>query len=587
MTREDINEAKRRLPLPELMKQLGFGEQAKKNARCPFHHADTNPSFSVWQANNGAWFWKCHAGCGEGDEISFLAKRRAVPFAKAAKLYLEMAGVIDQTPKPKQALAREPQPGNGAISLSSTEEAAIASLAALSSPEYERQRKEWAKRLSYRAVVLDKLVEEKRAKGNGALQGNAMVLPEIELWPESVNGAQTLDEIAETFRRYVAFPRGGADALALWCAHSHLFHAFLCSPRLNISSPERGCGKTTLRDVISLFVPRPVLTENLSVAVLFRIVDAHTPVILADEYDAWLKDNEELRGLLNAGHRRGAKVYRCEGDGHEVRGFNAYTPAVLCGIGALPGTLHDRSIVLRLERAKQGELSARFDPRHTDSEKELCRKLARWCADNRERIAACDPVLPDGVFNRQADNWRPLFAIAEIAGGNWPKRCADAFAQLTSRNDVDAESLRVNLLADIRQIFTGERMFSSELIDALQQMSERPWAEVNRGRPITERWLARNLAAFGIHSKTLRIGEDRAKGYELADFSDAFERYVSGQGDFIRDSVTYEGKSDSSTRDKRENVTDEKTASTEGMSRCHAYGSPEGQNVEDSDTYEW
>jgi hypothetical protein len=229
---------------------------------------------------------------------------------------------------------------------------------------------------------------------------------------------------------------------------------------LNISSPERGCGKTTLRDVISLFIPRPILTENLSVAVLFRLVDAGAPVILADEYDAWLKDNEELRGLLNAGHRRGAAAYRCEGDSHEVRAFNAFAPAVLCGIGALPITLHDRSIVLRLERAKQGELSARFDPRRVDSEEECRQKLARWCADNRERIASADPTLPESVFNRQADNWRPLFAIAEVAGGDWPERCTDAFAKLSSQNDADSESLRVNLLADIRQIFTSERMFS-------------------------------------------------------------------------------------------------------------------------------
>jgi putative DNA primase/helicase len=299
------------------------------------------------------------------------------------------------------------------------------------------------------------------------------------------------------------------------------------------------------------------LTENLSVAVLFRLVHAQAPVILADEYDAWLRDNEELRGLLNAGHRRGAAVYRCEGDSHEVREFKAYTPAVLCGIGALPGTLHDRSIVLRLARAKPGELSERFDPRHTERETELCRQLAGWCADNGRRIQEIDPVLPGGVFNRLADNWRPLFAIAEAAGEDWPKRCADAFAKLSNQNDTDSESLRVNLLADIRQIFRSERMFSKDMIDALKEMSERPWSEIYRGKAITERWLARNLAGFGIHSKTLRIADERAKGYEVADFREAFERYLPREeGDSIRDGVTNERESDSAIRDKSENVTD-------------------------------
>src|SRR5262249_46243595 len=112
MTREQINEAKRRLPLPSLMKALGLGERAEKNARCPFHD-DQHPSFSIFQGNNGDWFWKCHAGCGEGDEIAFLAKREGASFIEAATFYCEMSGVIGETPKPKQGLTGSVQSANG------------------------------------------------------------------------------------------------------------------------------------------------------------------------------------------------------------------------------------------------------------------------------------------------------------------------------------------------------------------------------------------------------------------------------------------------------------------------------------------
>src|SRR5260370_28390436 len=114
------------------------------------------------------------------------------------------------------------------------------------------------------------------------------------------------------------------------------------------------------------------------------------------------------------------------------------------------------------------------------------------------------------------------------------------------------------MLADVRQIFTEERMFSKDVIDALKEMTESPWTEICRGKPITERWLARNLAAFGIHSKTLRIDHERAKGYELEDFSNVFERYLRSdhQAESIRDSVTYEGNGEFSIRDNSENVTD-------------------------------
>jgi hypothetical protein len=108
------------------------------------------------------------------------------------------------------------------------------------------------------------------------------------------------------------------------------------------------------------------------------------------------------------------------------------------------------------------------------------------------------------------------------------------------------------LLADIQQIFAGkwapapegvsplplERVFSKDLIEKLAEMKERPWPEVCRGKPVTERWLARKLAAFGIHSKNLRIGEEQAKRYELADFAEKFDRYLSDiQGEFIRPTV--------------------------------------------------
>jgi hypothetical protein len=150
-----------------------------------------------------------------------------------------------------------------------------------------------------------------------------------------------LAEVADILSRYVFLPSGAADVLTLWIAHAHAFRAFVHSPRLNIRSAEKGCGKTVLRDVLATLVPRPLPVENMTTAVFFRLVELHGPTVLADEYDGWIHNNEELRAALNAGHKRGGGIPRCVGDDHEPRLFAVFTPAVLCGIGALPGTLHE------------------------------------------------------------------------------------------------------------------------------------------------------------------------------------------------------------------------------------------------------
>jgi putative DNA primase/helicase len=260
----------------------------------------------------------------------------------------------------------------------------------------------------------------------------------------------------------------------------------------------------------------------MSAAVLFRLVDQFQPTLLLDEVDTYLHQAEELRGLLNAGHKRGACAYRCEGDGNSVRAFNAFAPAALAGIGSLPATLQDRSICIPLVPAPQARLPAHFDPLHTKPEHIIARKFARWTKDNFATLAACNPPLPHGAFNRLADNWRPLLAIAQVAGGLWPQRALDAFAKLSAKPTLTSQDLSLTLLADIPAIFAeahAQRLFSSTLVDSLCAIKSRPWSgTVSVPKPITETWLARRLAPLGIRSQIMRIGQHRARGYHLADF---------------------------------------------------------------------
>jgi putative DNA primase/helicase len=465
-----------------------------------------------------------------------LSKAREAALAVRARLVLPQFPDLSRNPTDFNDLAalagiaEVKQQIERAALANETDEETFVRLATLPPVKYDRCRKQEAVRLGIRPATLDAEVLKYRPHTEIGEQGSAVEFPNVEPWGQAVNGAQLLSDVANTFSRYLALPPGAADALALWTSHAHEFEAFTHTPRLDICSPDKGCGKTTALDVTATMTPRALRTESITAAVLFRLVEQHKPTLLLDEVDAYLNDAEELRGLLNAGHKRGAKAYRCEGENNTVRGFTAFAPAALAGIGALPGTLHDRSIIVRLARAKAGEVPARFDSRRIQPETDLCRKLARWAADNFDSLKNCDPQLPETAFNRLADNWRPLFAIAEIAGGNWPKRAADAFARLTSAEDLDAQGIGTTLLADIAAIFTAEgtdRLASAKLAESLTAIEGRPWAEWGKHRkPISPNQLANQLRRFDVSPDTIRIGDETPRGYLLTDFQEAFDRYL-------------------------------------------------------------
>jgi hypothetical protein len=149
-------------------------------------------------------------------------------------------------------------------------------------------------------------------------------------------------------------------------------------------------------------------------------------------------------------------------------------------------------------------------------------------------LARIDPDLPKELVNRTADNWRALFAIADVIGGPWPERVAEAARRLTGQ-DTHLDSLAHQLLADTRATFDAhnlDRMSSESLITALITDPEKPWQEFKAGKPITQRQLATLLKPFGILPKNVRVkreagGEKVTKGYERDQFTDAWGRYVT------------------------------------------------------------
>jgi putative DNA primase/helicase len=375
---------------------------------------------------------------------------------------------------------------------------------------------------------------EPEAKDEDTKSGRPLALPEPEPWPQPVDGGELLDEIGKGIRTYVVFDKAAADAVALWVVAAHAFDSFGIFPRLLVTSPEKRCGKSTLLDSIERLVPRPLSAANITAAALFRVIEAARPIVILDEADTFARDNEELRGVINAGHKRNGTVVRIveTGGDYQPRQFSVWAPVVLAAIGHLPGTIEDRSIIVALKRRKPDEKveSLRLDrPNGLDV---LARKAARWAADHADAVREANPAVPGSIINREADNWRPLLAIAEAAGGNWPERARQIATEFAG--EVDDDSRRTQLLVDIRAAFQvqkeTDRISSETLVTYLIGLEDRPWAEWSKGRPLSKNQLARLLKPLRVSPGTIWFtGGDTAKGYYRAAFDDAFARYTPSQ----------------------------------------------------------
>jgi len=274
-------------------------------------------------------------------------------------------------------------------------QAEFARLAALAPLEYERERKEAAKRLGVRVGALDDEVEQRRAEAVESARSDG-ILCDPEPWPHAVDGAALADAIVKQLRRFIVLPEHAAEAASLWVVHAHAHDAAEHSPSLAVQSAEMRCGKTTFLCVIADLVPRAMPAANISPAALFRAVEKYSPTLLIDEGDSFLRDNVEMRGILNSGLTRGsAYVIRCDGEVNDPKQFRTWCPKLIALIGKLPGTLQDRSIVVSLQRKLANERVERYRRlKHSPVLHELRSQCARWASDHLERLKTADPMMP-------------------------------------------------------------------------------------------------------------------------------------------------------------------------------------------------
>ena len=460
---------------------------------------------------------------------------------------VKLTGQIDQTTEARKrvldqaarAAARSADPVVREIGEDVAEESAalgveLAALAELTTFGYDKVRKAKAKELGVRVTSLDDAVERLRGDGGRGPSGSEIVFPEVEAADSVLPGSDILDRIADRTRKHVVMTDVQRDSAALWTMHTHCHDAAEHSPILIFESPEPACGKTTAMHTVSKMVPRSLETSNVSVPALFRLVEKYKPTIGVDEADTFATDNDELRGLLNSGHdRESAQFIRLVGDAsnYEPRAYATWSPKMMALLGKrLHPTLISRAIRLVLQRAAEDEEKTIEPLRKASVDlRYLAGQAAGWARDHLEALSKAEPELPAGLRGRDADNWRPLIAIADAAGGDWRERARAAALALVDKDE--GRTWGNLLLGDLRNLFdqvgVDGVIFTEELLKLLPEIPDRPWGDM-RGKPITAITLGKLLRPYRDKtlpktSTTVRRGKTTAKGYHREWFYEIFQ----------------------------------------------------------------
>jgi len=366
--------------------------------------------------------------------------------------------------------------------------------------------------------------------------------------------SELLSEIQELLTRYIVFVDESQPlAAALFVMNTYLFDLHSVTPYLWVTAAEKECGKSLLLQVLETVVNKPWLTVDTTQAALYHRIENRKPTVLIDELDSKTAETRNaLVSVLNAGYRARGVVSRQaqdrQGNWTIDEDYHVYSPKVMAGIGSyLQDTTLSRCIPVELRRKMPTEQVADFEEDRTWGETESLREnLPRWAEVARGVIHEMDVVPLEVDSARVKEIWKPLLAIADLAGIGELARVG-AKALHSERVLSEGEQL----LDSFRQIFWGKVGVEDGWISTfgalfvLEDMEDRPWGDVfgrldtQRDRLKAARELGRRLKLYNIppagpdgkpvsRQHKFEVGEHAGNhnGWHVSWFQDAWQRYL-------------------------------------------------------------
>jgi hypothetical protein len=368
-------------------------------------------------------------------------------------------------------------------------------------------------------------------------------------------GAMTLDQTRAFYAQFFAFPSSAhLDAFTLWAAMTHMRNPegeFVgqTAPRCIIRADVAGAGKSLLGRLAELTIGNGNLVSLPSYWGVVRGISERNQTVIVDNYDTIRRGRSDILNLLLIGaYKHTAEIMRGKQGEEEL---DVFGPMAITAVGRKLRVDSDfapvleRSIVIDVEKKADHVQLDEFDnadPQHMSRALGIRAALARWGQDVAAEYQTMRPALP--LHNRERDMWRPLVAVAELAGGDWPDRADralrvlvlgeavapaaddDPFARLTP-----AERTMVEVAHAFRQ--AGEPAHLST-VDLLARMATLPggkrWSvpelgDDDRTRVLRSRTmsLSADLDMFGVVRSSVKVpmGEGRSvNGWHWSDIRD-------------------------------------------------------------------
>ena len=351
-----------------------------------------------------------------------------------------------------------------------------------------------------------------------------------------------LDRIDHFIRRFLILPNeSDYTIVSLWIAHTYFTHKIKTTPRLAIISPEYGCGKSRVLEVLESLTFKGEKLDHHTRSYLMRTVDlireefSRSPTLLIDEIDSVFRKNSEegeaTRAFANTGYRATGFYGITEGDSKKTpTKFKTFAPMALAGKGeVLPESVMTRAVIIRLQRRMGNEYIEDFLTDLVAFEaKELSEELLNWSDYRAQDISTLNPDLP--VRDRDREVWLPLFIVAHLAGEEWIKRAEIALANIQEAKSDNTLPRERELLSDLWKIFQRQdkdKIKSAAIILGLIEMPDSEWDSYIFGKPINERALAKKLRTYGIKPAQIRFENGQgAKGYYRSEVESAVKRYI-------------------------------------------------------------